>query len=108
MYNHGMYRNKFEQSLEALSSYETNEAQSLMTEALEAMDMMNNAIVLQNEVRRRIVLACHVALNSSFPSMMSVPPRLKADQFAIATFSTCVHSSCCALYIVYTGLGPVF
>ena len=50
MYEHGMSRNKFEQSLEALSSYETHEAQSLMTEALEAMDMMNNAIVLQNEV----------------------------------------------------------
>lgn len=44
------FRNKFEQTLEALSQYETHEAQTLMTEALEAMDMMNNAIVLQNEV----------------------------------------------------------
>lgn len=43
-------RNKFEQTLEMLSQYETHEAQSLMTEALEAMDMMNNSIVLQNEV----------------------------------------------------------
>jgi len=33
-----------------LSQFETREAQSLMTEALEAMDTMNNAIILQNEV----------------------------------------------------------
>lgn len=46
-----VYRNKFEQSLGQLSQFETHEAQVLMTEALEAMDMMNNAIVLQNEVR---------------------------------------------------------
>ena len=43
-------RNKFEGTLEALSQFETREAQVLMTEALEAMDMMNNAIILQNEV----------------------------------------------------------
>ena len=45
-------RNKFEGILEALSQFETREAQVLMTEALEAMDMMNNAIILQNEVLR--------------------------------------------------------
>ncbi len=43
-------RNKFEGTLESLSQFETREAQSLMTEALEAMDTMNNAIILQNEV----------------------------------------------------------
>lgn len=45
-------RTKFEGTLEALSQFETREAQVLMTEALEAMDMMNNAIILQNEVPR--------------------------------------------------------
>ncbi|KAL0034172.1 hypothetical protein WJX77_001574 [Trebouxia sp. C0004] len=44
------FRNKFEGTLESLSQFETREAQSLMTEALEAMDTMNNAIILQNEV----------------------------------------------------------
>ena len=44
------YRNKFEGTLEALSQFETQEAQALMTEALEAMDTMNNVILLQNEV----------------------------------------------------------
>jgi len=47
---HLFCRNKFEGTLEALSQFETREAQSLMTEALEAMDTMNNAIILQNEV----------------------------------------------------------
>lgn len=43
-------RGKFEGTLESLSQFQTREAQVLMTEALEAMDMMNNAIILQNEV----------------------------------------------------------
>ena len=51
-------RNKFEGTLEALSQFETHEAQSLMTEALEAMDMMNIAIILQNEVNFSHVAPC--------------------------------------------------
>ena len=45
-------RGKFEGTLESLSQFQTREAQVLMTEALEAMDMMNNAIILQNEVSK--------------------------------------------------------
>ena len=52
------FRNKFEVTLEALSQFETREAQVLMTEALEAMDMMNNAIVLQNEVLTTYDVLC--------------------------------------------------
>ena len=36
--------------MSALSQFETDEANALMTRALTAMDMMNNAIELQNEV----------------------------------------------------------
>jgi len=46
--------------LESLSQFETREAQSLMTEALEAMDTMNNAIILQNEVCNQHVCCLHV------------------------------------------------
>ncbi len=52
------FRNKFEGTLESLSQFETREAQSLMTEALEAMDTMNNAIILQNEVCNQLCAAC--------------------------------------------------
>jgi len=53
------FRNKFEGTLESLSQFETREAQSLMTEALEAMDTMNNAIILQNEVCNQHVCCLH-------------------------------------------------
>ena len=43
-------RKKFEVVLGALGQYETEAANQLMQEALEAMDTMNNAINLQNEV----------------------------------------------------------
>ena len=36
--------------MSALSQFQTDEANALMTKALTAMDMMNNAIELQNEV----------------------------------------------------------
>ena len=54
------FRNKFEGTLESLSQFETREAQSLMTEALEAMDTMNNAIILQNEVCNQHVCCLHI------------------------------------------------
>lgn len=54
------FRNKFEGTVEALSQFETREAQSLLTEALEAMDTMNNAIILQNEVGNPHVCCLHV------------------------------------------------
>lgn len=41
--------------MEALSQFESREAQTLMTEALEAMDTMNNAIILQNEVQSHVL-----------------------------------------------------
>ena len=46
----GPCRNGFEGKLSALSQFQTDEANALMTKALTAMDMMNNAIELQNEV----------------------------------------------------------
>ena len=46
----GPCRNGFEGKLSALSQFQTDEANALMTRALTAMDMMNNAIELQNEV----------------------------------------------------------
>ena len=53
-----------------LSQFETREAQALMTEALEAMDFMNNAIVLQNEVN---TLSAEVCCNvcASIPYVLS-------------------------------------
>ena len=66
-------RNKFEGTLESLSQFETREAQVLMTEALEAMDMMNNAIILQNEVLRAQNVPSYDALCSSI-----CPPLSKA------------------------------
>ena len=47
----GPCRNGFEGKLSALSQFQTDEANALMTRALTAMDMMNNAIELQNEVK---------------------------------------------------------
>jgi len=54
------FRNNFEGTLESLSQFETREAQSLMTEALEAMDTMNNAIILQNEVCNQHVRCLYI------------------------------------------------
>ena len=44
------YRTKFEPLLAQLSSFDSPEAQQLMSKALETMDVINNIINLQDEV----------------------------------------------------------